>query len=115
MTDKHTPEPWHVRYGIEFHQIESGKEGQTPLVVATLDNATEAQVEMLEHACACVNGCAGLNPEGIVALVKAAEAAVDQMELVGRIMEEDHYEGSFKDWPEMLALRAALAGVKGGE
>ena len=83
MSTKHTPEPW----------LASGEYvyGNTNPVGSTVDRPADAA-----RIVACVNACAGLNPEHIPALVEAVQAVVDADVFVA-----------------MPRLRAALAAVRG--
>ena len=91
---KHTPEPHD--YGEPWKVGPPTKTRDGELAV---DHS-----KYMERARACVNGCAGLNPEAVPALVEAAEKALREFD---RITVFDANRSRFAD------LRAALAAVKG--
>lgn len=66
----HTPTPWQHVSGIDTHQVKRDRQGRMlgPVTMDLVD---------YDHACACVNGCAGLNPDGYHAVVTALASLVE--------------------------------------
>lgn len=112
---KHTPGPWVVHIdksrGNWVYNIRTEKphnpSGGLGKHIAECNGLMEARGENnAEHIVACVNACAGINPEAVPELVKACEAIMPHLN-----SDLDAHEPWVK---EIDALAAALAKAKGG-
>ena len=95
---KHTPEPWYFHKGMVVYGHEE------------IDIRDEANAQ---RAIACVNACAGINPDAVpdaVAALRACEIALGDKRIGTYNMDSpDWYE---KVWEARDAARAALAKLK---
>ena len=105
MTPKHTPEPW--RQFTELGTIGDVVDSKGRAVAQAQETgnfergAPEGLAERNANAArivACVNGCAGINPDAVPDLLAALEAAVLSEQL------DKHHD---------LMARAAIAKAKG--
>ncbi len=128
--NRHTPEPWTIGTGShvcgmwssmiriesaeDFHNnghdyADGGSTRSYTNVVCGTSGHSETALANMCRIVACVNGCAGINPEAVPELVRACKAA---LATIAPHVENDDAMG----WgvaAESL-LRAALAKAKGG-
>lgn len=128
--NRHTPEPWTIGTGShvcgawssmiriesaeDFHSnghdyADGGSTRSYTNVVCGTSGHSETALANMRRIVACVNGCAGINPEAVPDLVKACEVA---LATIGPYVENDDAMG----WGVAAdsLLRAAIAKAKGG-
>ena len=97
---KHTPEPWviHDRFGICSKALDK-------VIVLAADGFPDSHKVNCERIVACVNACAGINPEAVPEMLEALSEATHAM----------GYKLT-RDWgPIIDKCKAALAKAEGRE
>jgi hypothetical protein len=129
METKHTPEPWAVEKATHSHEF------GTDFIECILVNSARQEIARTstrivcndstpnaERIVACVNACAGLNPEAIQELIAALDAVTQQLsDLHAAICDQELEDHFVDDSINMLSeggtaieqARAALAKAKG--
>jgi hypothetical protein len=104
MAKDYTPEPWTLMDNpCEAFICSADRDGD--LIVAVVIHGNE--LANARRIVACVNACAGLNPEAVPKLVTAFSALIDLAERLGVPIER------YADIPpELLDARAVLAEIK---
>lgn len=81
MKTKHTPEPWFPMRGMRVASAYMGPVGlQYVVIEATINSPhiTEEEANAnMERIVACVNGCAGINPDAVKDLLAAAKHLIN--------------------------------------
>ena len=117
---RHTREPWFISQvvtksdGLRMFHLDSETDGPVGYfdTLCSIDEGDELDANRIV---ACVNACAGLDPEAIPAMVEALERFVGWSGRTGAIHSDDPSElDALKEWCEdMGKARAALAKAKG--
>jgi hypothetical protein len=104
---KHTQEPWNLRLGRTLINIK-GPDGQQ------IGQFHATKCEEANRIVACINGCAGINPEAVPGLL----AALEMMLTIHDCADETGYvaDVGFIDIDaEVEKARAAIAAAKEGK
>ena len=112
---KQKPEPWEMRYDDNYQaNIWCGDTWVALFPHQCVKSLERVAAEYAQRACACVNACAGINPEAVKDLLEACEQARKLLlaEHMGRVdLREPRWIGSAIRLGPMLD--AAIAKAKG--
>ena len=101
---KHTPEPWlNVRPGhmLGTYEIGEAEDHLSDSVALPGEQYKEIHKANAERIMACVNGCAGINPESVPELLATLELMAGDIDGYLR----DDWDGNREGW-EALSRRA---------
>lgn len=76
MSTKHTPEPWSVRGNST---IIDGADGWAVAVAQGAGHSRHQQARDAKHIVACVNACAGVNPDAIQGMREALQTVLENL------------------------------------
>jgi hypothetical protein len=111
---RHTPEPWFRHFGQAIYSGPHHDPSARLLFMGTPTNGTAEQLDEAfansARVIACVNACAGINPEAVPDLVAALTDLVDWMDNLPTDAQLDKREGRERCWAADKALAKAKKG-----